>query len=85
MSNYKPGIHVYFQDGGVLANNPTAIAVHESRLLWPKTPIQCVVSVGTGQYESLEEVNDKTTFSSLKTKLNKIVQSATDTEGYYWE
>eukprot|EP00058_Branchiostoma_floridae_P021161 XP_002606651.1 hypothetical protein BRAFLDRAFT_91744 [Branchiostoma floridae] len=70
------GIH---QDGGVLVNNPCAVAIHESKLLWPDTPLQCVVSVGMGRYEP-----DNVTSSSslnLRTKLSKVVESATNTEG----
>ncbi|XP_078677361.1 calcium-independent phospholipase A2-gamma-like [Branchiostoma floridae x Branchiostoma belcheri] len=69
------GIH---QDGGVLVNNPCAVAVHESKLLWPDTPLQCVISVGMGRYEP-----DNVTSSSslnLRTKLTKVVESATNTE-----
>ncbi|XP_078595081.1 calcium-independent phospholipase A2-gamma-like [Branchiostoma floridae x Branchiostoma japonicum] len=69
------GIH---QDGGVLVNNPCAVAIHESKLLWPDTPLQCVVSVGMGRYEP-----DNVTSSSslnLRTKLSKVVESATNTE-----
>lgn len=71
---------VLVQDGGIITNNPTAIALHECRLLWPKEKIQCVVSVGTGKYMPGLEAQPADT-SSLKQKLTKIVQSATDTEG----
>ena len=33
-----------FQDGAATANNPAAIAVQEALLLWPDTPIDCLVS-----------------------------------------
>ncbi|KAL2093608.1 hypothetical protein ACEWY4_010920 [Coilia grayii] len=66
------------QDGGLLMNNPTALAVHECRCLWPKTPLQCVVSLGTGRFETV--VKHNATHTSLKTKLTNIISSATDTE-----
>uniref|UniRef100_A0A674PJ70 Calcium-independent phospholipase A2-gamma-like n=1 Tax=Takifugu rubripes TaxID=31033 RepID=A0A674PJ70_TAKRU len=66
------------QDGGLLINNPTALAVHESKCLWPNTPLECVVSVGTGRVENLGKNN--TTSTSLKTKLTHVISSATDTE-----
>lgn len=67
------------QDGGLLINNPTALAVHESKCLWPNAPLECVVSVGTGRVENLGK--NSATSTSLKTKLTHVISSATDTEG----
>uniref|UniRef100_A0A8C4X170 Patatin-like phospholipase domain containing 8 n=1 Tax=Eptatretus burgeri TaxID=7764 RepID=A0A8C4X170_EPTBU len=66
------------KDGALLANNPCGVAVHECQLLWPGTPLQCVVSLGTGRYESASRPNQ--THTSLKAKLNNVITSATDTE-----
>lgn len=62
-----------------MTNNPTALAIHESRLLWPNECVQCVVSLGTGRYEPTVEMSP--TKLSLKEKVSKVVDSATDTEG----
>ncbi|XP_047246032.1 calcium-independent phospholipase A2-gamma [Girardinichthys multiradiatus] len=66
------------QDGGLLINNPTALAIHECKCLWPNTPLQCVLSLGTGRYETVGKNN--TSYTSLKTKLAHVISSATDTE-----
>lgn len=66
------------QDGGLLINNPTALAIHECKCLWPNTPLQCVLSLGTGRYETAGKNN--TTYTSLKAKLTNVISSATDTE-----
>lgn len=63
-----------------MTNNPTAVAIHEAQKLWPRERIQCVVSVGTGRYQG-SPIRTKPALLSLKEKLNKVVQSATDTEG----
>ncbi|KAG5267838.1 hypothetical protein AALO_G00226400 [Alosa alosa] len=66
------------QDGGLLINNPTALAIHECKNLWPNTPLQCVVSLGTGRYETGSK--NSATYTSLKAKITNVISSATDTE-----
>ncbi|KAF6086596.1 patatin like phospholipase domain containing 8 [Phyllostomus discolor] len=65
-------------DGGLLLNNPSALAMHECKCLWPDAPLECIVSLGTGRYES--DVRNTMTYTSLKTKLSNVINSATDTE-----
>ncbi|XP_057693201.1 calcium-independent phospholipase A2-gamma-like isoform X2 [Corythoichthys intestinalis] len=67
------------QDGGLLINNPTALAIHECKCLWPNAPLECVVSVGTGRFETAGKSNSGT-YTSLKTKITNVISSATDTE-----
>ncbi|XP_053318917.1 calcium-independent phospholipase A2-gamma [Spea bombifrons] len=66
------------QDGGLLINNPSALALHECKCLWPNVPLQCVVSLGTGRYETAGKSN--ATHTSLKAKITNVISSATDTE-----
>lgn len=78
-----------FKDGGILYNNPTAVAIHEAKLLWPESPIQCVLSFGTGRTTiatPTENVSqpEASGNSSWKNKFMKILDSATDTEGNIW-
>ncbi|KAJ6791011.1 phospholipase A I [Iris pallida] len=37
-----------WQDGAIVANNPTMFAIREAQLLWPDTRIDCLVSIGCG-------------------------------------
>lgn len=69
------------QDGGIILNNPCALAVHESRLLWPNQSFQCVLSLGTGRYDSVKR--STATSTSLRAKISNLICSATDTEGVH--
>lgn len=73
------------QDGGIIVNNPTAVALHEAKLLWPDSPVQCILSLGTGRTvphpSDFDTESTTTNSSSWKNKFLKIVESATDTEG----
>jgi hypothetical protein len=35
-------------DGGCVANNPAAVALHEARARFPGEPLECLVSLATG-------------------------------------
>ncbi|XP_059383536.1 calcium-independent phospholipase A2-gamma-like [Carassius carassius] len=69
------------QDGGLILNNPCALAVHESRLLWPSQRFQCVLSLGTGRYDNARR--GPATSTSLRAKISNLICSATDTEGVH--
>uniref|UniRef100_A0A023GC31 Putative intracellular membrane-bound ca2+-independent phospholipase a2 n=1 Tax=Amblyomma triste TaxID=251400 RepID=A0A023GC31_AMBTT len=70
------------QDGGLMCNNPTAVAIHEAKLLWPNESIQCVVSLGGGRFiPQMKEQGQG--FTSLKKKILKVIDSATDTEAVH--
>ena len=34
-----------FQDGALIANNPSSVGLHEAKHLWPKEELQCLVSL----------------------------------------
>lgn len=74
------------QDGGLVVNNPTAIALHEATTLWPEESVSCVVSIGTGRYEpiiTIDETVESSKSSSWKLIFTKILESATDTEAVH--
>lgn len=67
-----------------MTNNPCGVAIHEARLLWGRdTPIQTIISLGTGLYQKNKKeatTRERTSSSSLKEKIIKVVAGATDTE-----
>ncbi|KAK0400236.1 hypothetical protein QR680_003415 [Steinernema hermaphroditum] len=71
---------VLHQDGGVLANNPAAVGMHEAKNIWPDEQLQCLVSVGNGRSVTELELTSTRKSTRLQDKISKIVDSATDTE-----
>lgn len=75
-----------FQDGALIANNPSHIGLHETRRLWPSEKLQCLVSLGNGRYEPLlidpyeEALETEKSSLTVKDKFSKLVLSCTDTE-----
>ena len=63
-------------DGGIVASNPTAIAIHEARSLFPDIPIECVVSLGTGGFIEQKSA-PRIGWDGI---IGQIVNSATDAE-----
>jgi predicted acylesterase/phospholipase RssA len=63
-------------DGGIVASNPAAVALHEARSIFPDIPIELVVSVGTGAF--LEQKSaPRVGWDGI---IGQIVNSATDGE-----
>jgi predicted acylesterase/phospholipase RssA len=63
-------------DGGIVSSNPTAVAIHEARSLFPDIPIELVVSVGTGLF--LEQKSPaKVGWDGI---IGQIINSATESE-----
>ncbi|CAG2214762.1 PNPLA8 [Mytilus edulis] len=76
--NLPPECIPIILDGGLMANNPAAIAVSECKLLWPDEPIQCVISLGNGRFEPNLEITPSK--NAVKEKVAKIIDAATNTE-----
>lgn len=72
---------IVHQDGGLMTNNPAAVAIHEAKLLWPHEPIQCVISIGGGRF--IPPPVEPQTYTSLKMKILRVIDSATDTEAVH--
>ena len=76
-----------------MVNNPTGVGLHEAKLLFGADTIKngTVISVGTGKalnkhldYQLLSKgLGKESSGTSWKDKFNKILDSATDTEGIF--
>ncbi|KAJ8459055.1 hypothetical protein OPV22_031981 [Ensete ventricosum] len=47
LDDFSDGVNRW-QDGAIVANNPTIFSIREAQLLWPDTRIDCLVSIGCG-------------------------------------
>ena len=63
-------------DGGIVASNPTAVAIHEARAIFPDVPIELVVSVGTGAFIERKSA-PRVGWDGI---IGQIINSATDGE-----
>jgi len=63
-------------DGALVANNPTAIALQEAKVLYPNIPIELVVSIGTGYFNQNSNVQSM----GWDLLVNQLIASSTDTE-----
>ncbi len=63
-------------DGGLLVNNPAALALKEAKKLYPGVPIEALVSVGTG---NLEHTGERLQMG-WNTIFNQLLHSITDTQ-----
>lgn len=65
-----------YVDGGIVASNPSAIAVHEAKTLFPGVPLELLVSVGTGAFSEIK-VPPRVGWDGV---VAQILDSATDAE-----
>lgn len=63
-------------DGGIIASNPSAVALHEARALFPDVPIELLVSVGTGAFVE-QKSPARVGWDGI---ISQIVNSATESE-----
>ena len=61
-----------FIDGALVANNPSSIALHEARMLFPGRAVGCLVSFGTGRGHT-RETGGGSSYQTLRT----VVRAAT--------
>ena len=72
---FSLGASLRFQDGAIVANNPSIVALQEAQRLWPGRPVDCVVSVGTGKCPP--EMSEA---RSMYSPLSMMVEAAISTE-----
>jgi len=69
-------------DGALVANNPSAIALQEAKILYPGVPLELLVSIGTGAFN--QEYTEGMQSMGWDTLVNQIVASSTDTEDTHY-
>ena len=51
----------WYIDGGLRYNNPSQLALHEARRIWPAIKRFCLASIGTGRQKNVEFIHIKDT------------------------
>ncbi|KAG9120793.1 hypothetical protein FRC07_003571 [Ceratobasidium sp. 392] len=75
------GIKLEFADAGLGCNNPTARMLDEAKRIFPGRHAGCIISVGTGQAQTINISTSRRIGWSLSGDLNKVLQRvATDCE-----
>ena len=72
---------VWLADGGLVANDPTAIALCEARALWPERPIGTVLSLGTG---SISPLGADDSNESARSPIGKVVRACGGPSACYY-
>ena len=67
-----------FQDGAIVANNPSVQALAEAQRLWPGRPIDVVLSVGTGK--DVGTRRDRGSWGLVETFGELMVEAATSSD-----
>ncbi|KAK4524647.1 hypothetical protein GAYE_SCF05G2549 [Galdieria yellowstonensis] len=75
-----------YADGALVANNPTGVAIHETKKLFPNVPLELVVSIGTGRLTSPdlpEATRRKESSLGWNDIITYLINSATSTENIH--
>jgi patatin-like phospholipase/acyl hydrolase len=85
-----PPPRIIYIDGGLGYNNPSRLALAESRRIWGVDAKVCLVSIGTGQQPATSIVNESQLETDLETQKSmfKTLQSALSTAASkvpYWD
>ncbi|GJQ09293.1 hypothetical protein GpartN1_g1084.t1 [Galdieria partita] len=75
-----------YADGALVANNPTGVAIHETKKLFPNVPLELVVSIGTGRLtgsELPEATRRKESNLGWNDIITYLINSATSTESIH--
>ena len=55
-----------FQDGALIANNPSSVGLHEAKHLWPKEKLQCLVSLKINIFSQKKQKQKINSYKSCK-------------------
>lgn len=68
-----------YQDGAIVANNPSIMSLHEAQRLWPGRRIELMVSVGTGK-DVVSRRDERASWGLMETFGEFMIESATSSD-----